>query len=347
MSNPFVITFGSTPPNYIPRISQRVHIIQDFNSATPSTHAYAIIGVRGSGKTVLLTEIKNKIGPDWITVDLNSQDDLLRSLAAKLYSDKGMHKLFLEAKLDFSVLGLGVHIEDSVPAFDYETAISMMLEEIDRQHKKVFITLDEVTGNDNIKKFTGAFQIFIRNGLPVYLAMAGNLENIYGLLNDRLSTFLYRTPRIEMTPLNLDMIRRSYMRTLKVDDQTAVHLAGMTRGYPFAYQALGYVCWGKNIDLNNSEFDDIMAEYDYYLQEFSYVKIWSEMSPTDRKLSRAVATGLHAASDIQSATGMDSKKYSVYRDRLKKKGLIDTAVYGEIHFALPRFDTFINGQLSD
>jgi hypothetical protein len=258
-----------------------------------------------------------------------------------------MHKLFLKAKLDFSVLGLGVHIEDSVPAYDYETAISMMLEEIEKQHKKVFINLDEVTGNDNIKKFTGAFQIFIRNGLPVYLAMAGIPENIYGLLDDKLSTFLYRTPRVEMTPLNLDMIRRSYMRTLKVDDQTAVQLAGLTRGYPFAYQALGYVCWGRNIEFYSDSFDDIMAEYDYYLQEFSYIKIWSVMSPTDRKLAHAVATGLHAAAEIQNATGMDSKKYSVYRDRLKKKGLLDTAVYGEIHFALPRFDTFIKGQLLD
>lgn len=347
MSNPFVITFGSTPPQYIPRISQREKIIQDFNSATPSTHAYAIIGVRGSGKTVLLNEIRNKIGSSWITLDLNSQDDLLRSMAAKLYSDRSMHKLFLKAKLDFSMLGLGVHVEDSAPAYDYETAITMMLEETAKQNKKVFITLDEVSGTDNIRKFTGAFQIFIRNGLPVFLTMAGIPENVYGLFDDRLSTFLYRTPRVEMTPLNMDMIRRSYMRTLRVDEKTAVYLAELTRGYSFAYQVLGHVCWGKDIktDENDSSFDDILAEYDYYLQEFSYVKIWSEMSPTDRKLAHAVASGRHIAADIQQATDMDSKKYSVYRDRLKKKGLLDTSRYGEIHFSLPRFDTFVNSQL--
>ena len=31
MGNPFAITFGKTPEIYIPRISQREQVIQDFN----------------------------------------------------------------------------------------------------------------------------------------------------------------------------------------------------------------------------------------------------------------------------------------------------------------------------
>lgn len=345
MGNPFSVTFGSTPVQYIPRINLREQVIQDFNSGTPTTHAYAIIGVRGSGKTVLLTEISNKIGSDWICLDINSQDDTLRSLASKLYAEKTMHKLFVKAKIDLSFAGIGLHVEESTPAFDYETAITMMLKEVRKQHKKVFITLDEVANTDNIKKFAGAFQIFIRNNLPVFLVVAGIPENIYGLMDDKLSTFLYRTPRIEMTPLSLDMVRKTYMRSLKVDEDTALRLAVMTKGYSFAYQVLGYLCWGKTVDLDSESFEDIVNEYDYYLQEFSYIKIWNEMSANDKRLAYAIANGNRAARDIRESAGMNSKEYSVYRDRMKKKGIVDTKEYGELSFSLPRFDEFVIGRM--
>ena len=34
------------------------------------------------------------------------------------------------------------------------------------------------------------------------------------------------------------------------------------------------------------------------------------------------------------------EKFSVYRDRLKRKGVIDTSKYGEVSFILPRFAEF-------
>ena len=150
-----------------------------------------------------------------------------------------------------------------------------------------------------------------------------------------------------MTPLNHEMIKLSYTRVLKVEPTTADILAELTKGYPFAYQVLGYLCYGKEIHPADDTFMDILTEYDYYLQEFSYVKIWSEMSPMDRKVARVVAAGCHEAAKIQEQLGMDSKKYSVYRDRLKKKGLLDTRKYGEMHFSLPRFAEYINSKNCD
>lgn len=42
---------------------------------------------------------------------------------------------------------------------------------------------------------------------------------------------------------------------------------------------------------------------------------------------------------------MKSEQFSVYRERLKRKGVIDTREYGKISMALPRFDEFIKTQL--
>lgn len=45
-----------------------------------------ITGVRGSGKTVMMTNIVSEIKKDeeWLTVELNPTRDMLQSLAAKI-----------------------------------------------------------------------------------------------------------------------------------------------------------------------------------------------------------------------------------------------------------------------
>ena len=41
---------------------------------------------------------------------------------------------------------------------------------------------------------------------------------------------------------------------------------------------------------------------------------------------------------------MDSNQFSVYRERINRKGLIDTNEYGTVNFTLPRFDIFVKKQ---
>lgn len=45
--------------------------------------------------------------------------------------------------------------------------------------------------------------------------------------------------------------------------------------------------------------------------------------------------------EIRNKLNMTSELFSVYRERLKRKGVIDTKEYGKIRFSLPRFSTFV------
>jgi len=54
MNNPFTISFGKVPENYIIRSNEVSTILGDLESEKPSSNAYIITGVRGSGKTSLL-----------------------------------------------------------------------------------------------------------------------------------------------------------------------------------------------------------------------------------------------------------------------------------------------------
>lgn len=343
MSNPYVIGFGMKPNQYVPRTMQREEIINAFNNDNAVNPAYLITGVRGSGKTVMLDEISDKIGHNWVVINLNSYSDLLQSLASKLYYHERLKKFFSHKKFEFSFSGLSVAVEENAPAPDYETVIEAMLKEVLKRELKVLVVIDEVTNTPEMRRFASSFQLFIRENLPIRLLMASLPENIYDLTKERRSTFLVRTPRMTMEPLNLSMIRHNYQRTLNVPQQIALQLASLTKGYSFAYQALGYVCWGRNVDPEAEEFEDILAEYDYYLQEYSYKKIWEVLSPIDRKVISAISIfGTTAkVKDIRNHLGMDSNKFTVYRSRIKNQGIIDTSSYGELSFSLPRFAEFV------
>ena len=107
VQNPFTLIFGKSPLESISRLAQTNEIIDAFSTEILNQQIYMITGVRGSGKTVMLTDISKhfKKDKDWIVIELNPDRDLLRSFAAKLYDEKYLREAFLNAKLDLSILG--------------------------------------------------------------------------------------------------------------------------------------------------------------------------------------------------------------------------------------------------
>ena len=139
MANPFSMLFGKKPEQYISRLSQTNQIIADFESVNPPSQVYMITGVRGSGKTVLMTSIAKKFEKekDWVVVELNPSTDLLHHLASKLYNNKSIIEIFKKAKINLSFWGIGAEIEQEEPITDMEIAVSRMLESLRKRKKKV------------------------------------------------------------------------------------------------------------------------------------------------------------------------------------------------------------------
>lgn len=340
MRNPFSISFGTLPTQYISRITQTNQIVEVFTDDNPSNHVFMLTGIRGSGKTVMMTDISERLRneKDWIVVEISPERDMLEGLAATLYAVPELHALFIKAKLDFSALGLGVSVENAAPITDTEVAVNRMLEYITKAGKRVLITVDEVTNNANLKVFAAAFQIYLRRNFQVYLIMTGLYENLYNLQNEKSLTFLYRAPKVILEPLNYTAIVSHYKKVFEIDNEQAEYMAKLTKGYSFAFQVLGYIYW------NNRErkIEDILPEYDQYLDEYVYDKIWSEMSEMDRKVVSAMAiSGETNVSKLRESVGMTTSQFSVYRDRLKRKGIINTAQYGYISLLLPRFEEYV------
>lgn len=339
MTNPFSLSFGKEPLSFIERGRQSREIIDSFVEENPSCQVYMLTGVRGSGKTVMLTDIAKHFRKerDWIVVDLSPERDLLQMLAADLSNRQELLSIFQDAKINLSFLGLGLEIDGVPPITDVSVAVTRMLERIGKKGKRVLITIDEVSSNQTMKEFVSLFQIFMRQDLPVFLVMTGLYENIYELQNEKTLTFLYRAPKMELQPLNIGMIAAKYKEIFQLEEENALQMAKETKGYPFAFQALGYLCWKKKVN-----WTEVLPEYSQYLEEYVYEKLWSELSAHDRKVMIAMAEADdQKVGTIRAKAGKSSSSFGVYRDRLIKKGIVVATEYGHLDFALPRFREFV------
>lgn len=339
MTNPFSLSFGKEPLSFIARGRQSREIIDSFSEENPACQVFMITGVRGSGKTVMLTDIAKHFRKekDWIVVDLSPERDLLQMLAADLSNRPELLSIFQDAKINLSFLGLGLEIDGVPPITDVSVAVARMLERIGKKGKRVLITIDEVSCNQTMREFVSLFQIFMRQDLPVFLAMTGLYENIYELQNEKTLTFLYRAPKMELQPLNIGMIATKYQEIFHLDEDTALQMAKETKGYPFAFQVLGYLCWKKK-----AAWTEVLPEYSQNLEEYVYEKLWSELSSNDRKILIAMTEADdQKVGTIRSKAGKSSSSFGVYRDRLLKKGIVVAVEYGHLDFALPRFREFV------
>jgi ribosomal protein L20A (L18A) len=245
--------------------------------------------------------------------------------------------LFRNAKINLSFLGLGLEIDGVPPITDINVAVTKMLERIAQKGKKVLVTIDEATCNQTMKEFASLFQIFIRRDFPVFLLMTGLYENIYELQNEKTLTFLYRAPKMELRPLNIGMIAKKYREIFGLSEEDALPMAQETMGYPFAFQVLGFLCWK-----NKAKWTEMLDEYSQYLEEYVYEKLWSELSAQDKVVLRAMSESeSRKVEAIRAKAGKNSGNFSVYRNRLIKKGIIISTEYGYLEFALPRFREFV------
>ncbi|MBO4496982.1 MAG: ATP-binding protein [Lachnospiraceae bacterium] len=339
MNNPYNLIFGKEPFQVIPRNTQKNEIIDAFLSEPSEQQIYMITGIRGCGKTVFMTDVSKEIAKDkdWVVVELNSQQDLMTDLAATLGSENNLAKMFKSASINLSLFGIGLEVKDSVPVSSIQVALEKMLESLKKHKKKVLICIDEVTVTEHMKTFAGAFQIFVRKDLPIFLLMTGLYENINSLQNEKSLTFLYRAPKIELKPLNVGSITENYKEIFNLKTDEAGKMAALTKGYSFAFQVLGYFTFRQG-----GNYKKAIPEFRQYLEDYVYEKVFSEMSPGDKKFAYSLAcTENGKAKDIKIKGSFADNEYSVYRDRLIKRGIISGNEHGFVRFTLPLFEEYV------
>ncbi len=341
MNSAFTLTFGQQPQNYIDRTLDSNRIYDDFNLDFPLSHVYIITGVRGSGKTVLLTDVSNRFkdNSDWVVVDVNPNREILSQIAAQIYDNTNVKHLFLKASFSFSFHGFGFTIEGKEPVSNVKTILEKMLDVLNKNHKKVLITIDEISNNLHTRSFVHDFQSLLRDNYEIFLLMTGLYENVFSLQNNKNLTFLYRAPKIDLKPLDINMVYDKYAQIFTSENsETIRQLAELTKGYAFAYQVVGFLFSKYKV------FNKIFDELDKYLSLYTYDKIWANLPSQEKKFLKCFKSDTATTEEINKFFNGNIKATSVYRDRLIKRGLIDGDGRGNNTLTLPRFEQFINRQ---
>ncbi len=339
--NPFTLTFGIEPSEYIARYENTETIISTFMADHPVSQTYMIEGVRGTGKTVMMTRITKEIKDDtnWIVVDLNSTKDLIEEFAIRLADACKKKKGILPAGFSISIAGFGVGVSGTPASSNYINQIEDMLTSIQKKKKRVLITIDEVQHDENMREFASEFQMLIRKDYPLFLLMTGLYEQINAIQNDSALTFLLRTPKICLEPLSIFQIAKLYESVFSIDSETSKSLANITKGYAFAFQALGMLYYEHR---ETESMENILTMLDGMLDDYVYRKIWNSLSGVEKRIMKAIGDSEIKVADVLAYAEIDSSSFSRYRDNLIKKGMILSPKHGYVSIALPRFYSIVS-----
>ena len=337
-NNPYTLVFGKQPVQSIPRPVETSEVMESFLNEPATQQIYMITGVRGCGKTVFMTEVANALKKDkkWEILELSTSQNLLETMAEALTQENRFSKTLKKVE-GVSIAGFGLQMNGGSNVTNSRIIISQTLKALKKNNKKLLVCIDEVISNDYMKEFVSIFQILLREDYPIYLLMTGLYENINDLRNEKNLTFLYRAPEVRLRALNLGAITENYITNIGVSKQDAEEMSKLTRGYSFAFQVLGYFTFR-----HAGDYKAAMPEYRQYLEDYVYEKIWSELSRGDREFLYAVAkseTG--KAKEIKEILGVANNKYTPYRDRMKKKALVECEEYGYLKMTLPLFEEYV------
>ncbi|MBR6381978.1 MAG: ATP-binding protein [Lachnospiraceae bacterium] len=339
--NPYVISFGKMPKQYIDRTILLDELTETLNADPIENSAFILTGIRGSGKTVTLTDLEKRMRAedDWIIIGLKSNGEIVNDLLAELYSCAPFLTEFIDAELNLSGFGIGIKASGKPSIASADHALRVILKHLQKKKKRVLITIDEARKTEQMLTFIQSLQILIREDLPIFLVAAGLYEDIESLEDSEGLTFLTRAEKYEMKPLNLTLISKNYQNVLGVSRETAEAMAALTKGYAFAYQALGKYMWEKK---EKEITEEVLALFDEVLADKVYDKIWEELTPKDRWYLGYIATKeTISAAELLELTKTKHNEWSVPRKRLKEKGIINTEIKGKVSLKLPRFEHYV------
>ena len=321
MQNPFTTTFSKTPEYTYIHTEKTEEILENFVYENPSESVYKITGVRGSGKTVILAKVEEELKNNenryinWLVFDVNPTRDILEQIVAMLVK-------------------VGFGSEEKKTTVEVEE----MIQNVQKKGKKILIGIDEVSKSEEMIKFASEYGRWLRAGYPVYFVCTGLYENIQELCNVKNLTFFRRATTVKTEPLNMIRMTEMYRSKLNIDVSQARELAKITKGYAYAFQELGVLCFKKK---ENETLEDILSKLKSELFAYSYEKIWEEMTEMDRFLAGLLTEKEEYKRDeVLKLMGEKAGSYSMYRDRLIKRGILNNR-QGYVSLALPYFADYI------
>lgn len=380
--NPYAPGAGTIPPQLAGRdeIINKADIALERCRNGLSFRGMLLVGLRGVGKTVLLTKITQEAESKGFTV-LSLETPEGRSLPALLIPALRSALLRLDrmkasgdlAKKALRTLGgflnaMKVKYEDvefsldlgeeagTADSGDLEQDLTDLLIAVGAAAKEkntaLVLAIDEIQylPEEQFAALIMALHkctqkqmpvILIGAGLPQLVAQAGEAKSY--------AERLFEYP--EIGPLDSQSAQKAIVspaKALKVEyeEEAISHIFDQTKGYPYFLQEWGKHCWqaaeSSPIKLSDAKFATQTAVTEL---DSSFFRVrFDRLTPAEKKYLRAMAElgpGTHRSGDISNLLKKEVQAVAPVRASLIRKGMIFSPSHGDNAFTVPLFDEFM------
>ncbi len=328
-------------------LAGRAHILEDIDDAlvTGPTHpdyTALLIGVRGSGKTVMLNAIEDLArSHGWIVLADNAAPEGLPARIARGASKllDGLSPAEPRRRITgLTAAGFGIEFEPSSttrPGYDLRGVLSALGDVLAAEGTGLIITLDELQGGDfdEIREFGSVLQhVTRREQRPVAFVGAALPHVETSLLSGNTATFLQRCSRHDIEQLNFESTRRAIAGPIidsggRIAQEALEKAIVATSGYAFMVQLVGFHAWkaaGNAMHIGMDEVEVAINEARRRVGRLVLSPTWVALSEMDRRFLFAMAADDDESrlADIADRLEVSANYAGVYRRRLINAGMI-------------------------
>ena len=356
MSNPFNPSFGKRPIHFYGREDITRSIITSLDDNNSPWRTTLITGVRGSGKTALLSDIRlNLDSLDVIVLYVVPNEAILDSVLVQLYRQlpKSLSSAMPEFKNISVNLGVSVGFErDNKKPYFAETFSYQIMELMDaymKQGKHIVFLVDEAQKHtDDMRIFINTYQDLIMREYSVSLVLAGLPLVVSDILNDDVLTFLRRAKQVELENIELMIVEHEFKKVFlgsgsNLTEEAVCKAAADTHGYPYLIQLVGYHLWSNMQYSDDNTLDDVLFKSKMELFRNVHRLVFADLSNRDREFILAMSEddGFSSVADIGKRMQKKKNFISLYRERLISAGVVKSGGHGLLHFSYPYMREFL------
>jgi len=359
MSNPFNPSFGKRPTHFYGRqeITRTIIDAADVTNANSPWRTTLITGIRGSGKTALLSDIKYHLdNKDIISLYIVPNEAMLDDILSQLYRQLPKSALSAVPELKNISVNLGVSVElekDKKRPHFTESFSHQIMELIDihmKQNNHVVFLVDEAQKHtEEMRIFISVYQKLIMREYSVSMVLAGLPAVVSDILNDDVLSFLRRAKQVELENVEAIIVEHEFMKIFttkesKLTEEVIQKAAAGTFGYPYLIQLVGYYLWEKMCGNDNiTSIDDVFITSKTELFRNVHKLIYADLSNRDREFVFAMSDDENSSLIADIGVRMQKEKnfLSLYRNRLISAGIIKPAGHGVLQFCYPYMREFL------
>ncbi|MEC4174880.1 AAA family ATPase [Adlercreutzia sp. R7] len=358
----FAPSFGNRPSMLVGRDGLIDRIVEGLSSAPGSRdRAVLLLGQRGSGKTVLLWELADRMRKAGFVVANPTivSEDLLPRIVEKLADDADFSPKRRASGGSVGALGFSAGLQfQQAPESgkSRQQQLTELCRELTDKGKGVLFLIDELQANSlELKQLVITYQELVGEGLNVALVMAGLPGAVSATLNDKVLTFLNRAPKIALSPLEFGDVDAFYRQSfdqlgLNIASDLRRHAAGFTAGSPYMLQLVGHNVVRYALpdgEVDESCLADALATSQIDFENDICRTTLAALSEKDIEFLSALAQDGEEASmaDIAERMLVTPDYAQKYRKRLIDSGIIEAAGRGRVRMAVPYLANHLRKEL--